>query len=170
MQEFYSLGVLGIDSNREYKADSMRQITLKIARETRGLTQEELAEVTGFSQPDISRWEKGVRSPTAEQIFVITEALGCDPAELFGVNPNIQAQMQAKRDESALLLERAALLAAEYVESLSAADRKAVTPKKFGKFVACLYAVLMEQQDSGHDPIPPGDTMMRMILSQVGHD
>ena len=144
--------------------------TLKQMRIKAGLTREQLAEKMGVTPTTVYRKEVGLRQIKIDEAVKYSEALGCDPAELFGPNPNIQAEMQAKRDESALLLERAALLAAEYVESLSAADRKAVTPKKFGKFVACLYAVLMEQQDSGHDPIPPGDTMMRMILSQAGHD
>ena len=84
MQVFYSVGVLGKNADREYKASNMRQIRLKQARESRGLMQTELAEITGFSQPEISRWEKGVRSPTTEQIYVIAAALGCDPGELVG--------------------------------------------------------------------------------------
>lgn len=51
-------------------------------RSCRGMTQERLAEVSGFSQQYISDLERGRRNPTVVSLFDLAQALEATPAEL----------------------------------------------------------------------------------------
>ena len=51
-------------------------------RQRNGLTQEQLAEVSGFSQQYISGLEKGRRNPTIVTIYEIASALGVSHMDL----------------------------------------------------------------------------------------
>lgn len=51
-------------------------------RASRDMTQEQLAEVSGFSQQYISDLERGRRNPTVVSLFGLAQALGSTPAEL----------------------------------------------------------------------------------------
>jgi transcriptional regulator with XRE-family HTH domain len=55
---------------------------VKRARERKELTQEQLAEVSGFSQQYISSLEQGRRNPTIITIYEIAQALGVSHEEL----------------------------------------------------------------------------------------
>ncbi|MCP5396048.1 MAG: helix-turn-helix transcriptional regulator [Sphingomonadaceae bacterium] len=52
-------------------------------RQKAGLTQEEVAERSGFSQQFISGLERGHRNPTVVSIFELTQAIGAEPIDLF---------------------------------------------------------------------------------------
>ena len=58
-------------------------------RLARGLTQEHLAEVSGFTQQYISDLERGRRNPTVVTLFELAQALGATPVEL--ITPDRQA-------------------------------------------------------------------------------
>lgn len=47
-------------------------------RNERGMTQEQLAELTGIARPHISRIEKGCHSVGVDSMQLIAEALGAD--------------------------------------------------------------------------------------------
>lgn len=49
----------------------------------RGLTQEQVAEISGFSQQYISGLETGQRNPTVVTLFELASALGTDPVTLL---------------------------------------------------------------------------------------
>jgi transcriptional regulator with XRE-family HTH domain len=51
-------------------------------RKRRGLTQEQFAEVSGFSQQYISSLEKGSRNPTVITLYELSVALGVSHMEL----------------------------------------------------------------------------------------
>jgi len=51
---------------------------LKISRVIRGLTQMQLSEVTGISQAQLSRIEKGILSPKPEQREKLKAVFGMD--------------------------------------------------------------------------------------------
>jgi len=51
-------------------------------RKAAGLTQEQLAERSGFSQQYISRLEQGWRNPTVVTLYELAEALGVSHVEL----------------------------------------------------------------------------------------
>lgn len=51
---------------------------LRIAREALGWTQTELANTAGLEQSDISRWERGLRTPAVEPINVLAQTLSVD--------------------------------------------------------------------------------------------
>jgi transcriptional regulator with XRE-family HTH domain len=52
-------------------------------RRAQGLTQEQLAERSGFSQQYISGLENGQRNPTVVTLYEIATALGATPVELL---------------------------------------------------------------------------------------
>ncbi|MEQ1523848.1 MAG: helix-turn-helix transcriptional regulator [Aestuariivirga sp.] len=52
-------------------------------REKTGLTQEKLAEVSGFSQQYISGLEQGRRNPTIVTLYELSQALGVTHIELM---------------------------------------------------------------------------------------
>lgn len=52
-------------------------------RSARQMTQEELAERSGFSQQYISDLERGRRNPTIVSLYELTQALGTVPTELL---------------------------------------------------------------------------------------
>jgi transcriptional regulator with XRE-family HTH domain len=56
---------------------------LKRIRQERGLTQEQLAERSGFSQQYISGLEQGRRNPTTVGIYELATALGVGHMELL---------------------------------------------------------------------------------------
>jgi transcriptional regulator with XRE-family HTH domain len=56
---------------------------VKRIRERKGLTQEKLAEISGFSQQYISSLEKGRRNPTIITLYEIALSLGVSHVELI---------------------------------------------------------------------------------------
>ncbi|MFA7262539.1 MAG: helix-turn-helix transcriptional regulator [Caulobacter sp.] len=56
---------------------------VKRLRLARGLTQEQFAERSGFSQQYISDLERGRRNPTVVSLFELAQALGAAPQDLI---------------------------------------------------------------------------------------
>ena len=56
---------------------------IRTARTAANLTQTALADILGVMQKDISRWENGVREPSATWIKKLAEALGVSADELL---------------------------------------------------------------------------------------
>ena len=56
---------------------------LRRIRESRNLTQEQLAELIGFSTNFVGMVERAERNTTVENVFKIARALGIKPEELF---------------------------------------------------------------------------------------
>lgn len=56
---------------------------LRAARDKRGLTQEELGKLAGFSVSHIYRLENGTREPRLSTIADLAKALKLDPTELI---------------------------------------------------------------------------------------
>ena len=52
-----------------------------------GMTQQDLAQVTGLYQPDISDFELGRKEPTLKTISLIAKALRIRPEALFLLEP-----------------------------------------------------------------------------------
>lgn len=52
-------------------------------RERRGLTQEKLAEIAGFSQQYLSGLEAGERNPTIVTVYELAKALGVSHLDLL---------------------------------------------------------------------------------------
>jgi transcriptional regulator with XRE-family HTH domain len=55
---------------------------VKRIRQEKGLTQEELAELSGFSQQYISGLEQGRRNPTVVSLYELASALGVSHMDL----------------------------------------------------------------------------------------
>ena len=56
---------------------------VRAVRRARGMTQEQLAETSGFSQQYISDLERGRRNPTVVSLYELAEALKSTPVELL---------------------------------------------------------------------------------------
>jgi transcriptional regulator with XRE-family HTH domain len=61
-------------------------------RKNKNLTQEKLAEMSGFSQQYISGLEKGQRNPTVVTVYELSLALGVNYIELL--KPDTQARKE----------------------------------------------------------------------------
>ncbi|MDO8297736.1 MAG: helix-turn-helix transcriptional regulator [Caulobacter sp.] len=59
---------------------------VKRLRLARGLTQEQFAERSGFSQQYISDLERGRRNPTVVSLFELAQALGAEPRDLIAAS------------------------------------------------------------------------------------
>ena len=58
---------------------------LKDTRKKKGINQKSLAEMIGVYTKDISRWETGVRTPSAEYIIQLCKALDISADYLLGL-------------------------------------------------------------------------------------
>jgi transcriptional regulator with XRE-family HTH domain len=56
---------------------------VRTVRQARGMTQEQLAEESGFSQQYISDLERGRRNPTIVSLYELAQALNSTPVELL---------------------------------------------------------------------------------------
>lgn len=56
---------------------------VRAVRQAKGMTQEQLAEQSGFSQQYISDRERGRRNPTIVSLYELAQALGSTPVELL---------------------------------------------------------------------------------------
>ena len=52
----------------------------------RGLTQGQLAEMTGYPHQFISRWERGGRNPSTKALVKLAAALNCQITDLISHN------------------------------------------------------------------------------------
>lgn len=68
------------------KSDFSLSERLKYLRETRNLTQKDLAELAGISQPTIAHIEKGTKDPSVTTLSKIANALDIHISTLFTTN------------------------------------------------------------------------------------
>lgn len=54
------------------------------ARMAAGLTQKQLADAIGSKQSEVTRWERGGRTPTTAKLQQIADVLGCSILDLLG--------------------------------------------------------------------------------------
>ncbi len=57
---------------------------IKKYRERKGLTQIELAEQLGISQPLIARYENDTKLPTSLMVIALADALNCTTDQIYG--------------------------------------------------------------------------------------
>lgn len=60
--------------------------TIARIRLERGMTQAALAESVGCLPKDVSRWERGVCTPSAASLIKLANALGCSVDEILSDN------------------------------------------------------------------------------------
>jgi transcriptional regulator with XRE-family HTH domain len=74
---------------------------LRALRIERGMTQEDLAKVTGFSTAFISQMERGINAPSFESLEMLAKALDKDVMELFdfrGAKSSEKSRMQQRSE------------------------------------------------------------------------
>lgn len=59
-------------------------LRIRDLRERRKMTQEELGKAVSISRENISRYETGQRTPPADKLIKLADALGCSLDELTG--------------------------------------------------------------------------------------
>ncbi|PWM26548.1 MAG: transcriptional regulator [Oscillospiraceae bacterium] len=68
---------------KHYKAYTKIGLNILYYRKERGITQEQLAEMTGYSQNHLQRVETAHSVPSVALLLDIAEALGIPPHKLF---------------------------------------------------------------------------------------
>ena len=63
-------------------------MNVRRARIESGMTQEQLAEKSGFTQQYLSDLERGARNPTVVTLYEIASALGVTPIDLLSSHEN----------------------------------------------------------------------------------
>ena len=66
---------------------------IKLMRESRGLSQSELAEKIGLQKQNVSAYERGVKVPTVEKLVAIADTLQCSTP--YAGRPHRQAAQRA---------------------------------------------------------------------------
>ncbi len=61
----------------------MNKLPIRFYRQQRNMSQDELAELTGIKQSEISTFETGVKSPRVTALYAIAEALGVTVHDLL---------------------------------------------------------------------------------------
>ena len=56
---------------------------IRALRETKGLSQAELAEALGLDQTTVSAWERGISEPTLFNLRRLAAVLGVEPGDLI---------------------------------------------------------------------------------------
>lgn len=64
---------------------NLRQLghRIRLARKSKSLTQEELAEKAGLSTTYIGRLERGEKTPSVQTLVILAESLGISPLDLL---------------------------------------------------------------------------------------
>lgn len=65
-------------------------------RREKGLTQERVQELSGFSQQYISGLEQGQRNPTVVTLYELAQALGVTPLDLLRDDPELSRDRQRR--------------------------------------------------------------------------
>ena len=76
-----------INTDRIRKERKMVGKHIKTFREDLGITQKELANRLGVTQPTVGNWEAGIREPRTKQLLKIAQELGVSVADLLGEKP-----------------------------------------------------------------------------------
>lgn len=74
---------------------------LEVERDTKGLTQKELAKQLGVSKRTVSRWELGLDMPKRSLLIPLADCLGIMVSELLmgrRINPNEQMTLEQTDD------------------------------------------------------------------------
>ncbi|VVT31924.1 helix-turn-helix transcriptional regulator [Rhizobium sp. EC-SD404] len=79
--------------------------TLKQLRKLRGLTQEDLAQLTGRSVDAVSQWERGVNWPSFDTLVRLSEALDVRAAAFFETGIAETDDLLERKIEAKLLIE-----------------------------------------------------------------
>ena len=74
---------------------------IRTLRKRRGLTQEQLAEQLGISVMTVRRWEWGQRTPRAEELQKLAEALGTTTDYLLNGEKSVMASVEVESAELA---------------------------------------------------------------------
>lgn len=78
------------------------QERLKMTRESKGMTQNQLCDASGVSQAQLSLYESGQRSPTAETLMKLAKSLSVSVDYLLGLVDDPEARLTGEVSNSSL--------------------------------------------------------------------
>lgn len=87
------------DTDREHRelfGEAIRRVRL-----ARGLSQEELAHLSGIDRSYMGRIERGEQALSIDKIWHIADALGRDPADLFSISLDLDNMRRNKEQDKA---------------------------------------------------------------------
>lgn len=84
---------------REYAELAAEQLPqrLKAARKNAGLTQDELVTLAEFSPIALSKFERGINSPSLKNLVALCRALNISPNYLTGWDDNVPTAVEAEK-------------------------------------------------------------------------
>jgi transcriptional regulator with XRE-family HTH domain len=90
------------DQAKAFRGDRLRQV-----RETKGLSQDDVARRLGFSDTQMNKYERGKNSPSVENIIQLAELLEVSADYLLGLtdDPNTFYEVDLTPEEVALITE-----------------------------------------------------------------
>lgn len=140
----------------------MNRAKLVYYRKIRGLTQQELADKSGFSRNSIMNWETGKRNPKIGDIEKIAKVLDVSPFELFDNNDVTMPENITKKATRNLSYWSA--LISKTNEVLQRGDKKEISLVK--NFLATANALL-----SLNDPEPPATIQNSgVVMDNLNHN
>jgi transcriptional regulator with XRE-family HTH domain len=72
---------------------------IKELRKSKGITQEELGNMVGRKQNQISEWENGKIQPNPDDIFNICKALNVSVSRFYGVDDEYEPVIEVAKDK-----------------------------------------------------------------------
>jgi transcriptional regulator with XRE-family HTH domain len=138
---------------------------IKMLRESKGLSQDALAELTGYtSRSSIAKIEKGLVDLPQSKIIAFAKALGVTPIELMGVKENLQFG-NAYFDDYEYTLEELGVIKkfAEFIRS----NRKKEIPKQ--RFTDVKEAVDYLKHETSTIAAFNGDTANEEVILQMAN-
>lgn len=96
----------------------IRPINLRVARQRAGFTQQEAADMLGYSLDGYAKKERGNRKMSSDFIKKAAEAFGCDPADIL--REVSESEVRASEPMPPIDLERLASFVVEARDRLAA--------------------------------------------------
>ncbi|HME32615.1 MAG TPA: helix-turn-helix transcriptional regulator [Terriglobales bacterium] len=131
---------------------------LRSLRETKGFSQEDLAEVAGFGQPYITKIEKGKSAPTGDMLEKLACALDCTMDYLYGRGDHYDDAPTAAAHMAFDVFARSGSASGEQLERCRRALRHPDAPR-----TAKGWRSLAEIFELGLGPTPSGRTNLTVV-------
>lgn len=119
-------------------------------RREAGLTQVEIAEITGIQNCDISNYERDRKSPRVENLIKLADCFGCTLEDIVGYTPKRKIARYAEIDDTfeqmLISAERYAQDRQTYIVDITAKFVQSLLPKLSDKCLRILFDDLLKRK------------------------